>query len=68
MVTQSLVIFRPFLVILVHVKKNVSCETLTLPLGVEMRSKKINGHHIIRQNLMDNPKNITVLCLENFYF
>ena len=30
--------------------------TLTPPLGVDMRSKKINGHHIVRQNLMENPK------------
>ncbi len=36
-------------------------------LEVEMRSKKINGHHIIRLNLMENPKKITALCLENFY-
>ena len=54
--------------ILVHEKKNVLYATLTPHLGVEMRSKKINGHHIIRQNLMGNPKKITVLHLENFYF
>ena len=54
--------------ILVHEKKNVLYATLTPPLGVDMRSKKINGHHIVRQNLMENPKKITVLHLENFYF
>ena len=54
--------------ILVHVKKNVLYATLTPRLGVEMRSKKINRHHIVRQNLMENPKKITVLHLENFYF
>ena len=53
--------------ILVHEKINGFYETLTL-LGVEMRFKKINGHHIIRQNLMENPKKITVLHIENFYF
>jgi len=52
---------------LVRVKKNFFYETLTSLLGVEKRSKKINGHHIIRQNSMVNPKKITVLCLENFY-
>jgi hypothetical protein len=55
-------------VILVHEKKNVLYATLTPPLGVDMRSKKINGHHIFRQNLMENPKKITVLRPENFYF
>jgi hypothetical protein len=49
-------------------KKKVLYATLTPLLGVDMRSKKINGHHIVRQNLMKNPKKITVLCLENFYF
>ncbi len=33
----------------------------------DMGSKKINGHHIARQNLMENPK-IIVLRLDNFYF
>ena len=61
-------VFRPFLVILVHVIKNVLYATLTSPLGVELRSKKINGHHIIRQNLTENPKKITVLYLGNFNF
>jgi hypothetical protein len=55
-------------VILVHEKKNVLYATLTPHLGVERRSKKINGHHIVRQNLMENPKKITVLHLEDFYF
>ncbi len=54
--------------ILVHEKNNVLYASLTPRLGVEKRSKKINGHHIIRQNLMENPKKITVLRLENFYF
>ena len=54
--------------ILVHEKKNVLYSTLTPLLGVEMRSKKINGHHIVRQNLMENPKKITVLHPEDFYF
>ena len=54
--------------ILVHEKQNVLYATLTPPLGVDMRSKKINGHHTVRQNLMENPKKITVLHLENFYF
>jgi hypothetical protein len=40
-----------FLVILVHEKKNVLYATLTPPLGVDMRSKKINGHHIKLSNL-----------------
>jgi ribosomal protein S14 len=39
-----------FLVILVHVKKNSLYATLTPPLGVEIMSNKINGHHIMRQN------------------
>ena len=51
-----------------HVKINGLYETLIPLLGVEMRSKKINGHHIIRQNLMGNPKKTTVLHLEDFYF
>ena len=61
-------VFSSFLVILVHVIKNDLYVTLIPPLGVEMRSKKINGHHIIRQNLTENPKKITVLHLGNFNF
>jgi hypothetical protein len=30
--------------------------------------QKINGHHMVRQNLMGNPKKITVLHLEDFNF
>ena len=61
-------VFRSFYVILVHVIKNVLYTTLTPTLKVQMGSIKINEHHITRQNLMENPKKITVLCLENFYF
>jgi hypothetical protein len=62
-------VFRSFLVILVHVKKRLMYnETLTTLLEGEMRSKKINGHQIVRQNLMENPKKITVSHLEDFYF
>ena len=43
-------------------KRNVLYATLTPRLGVEMRSKKTNGHHIIRQNLMENQKKFV------FYF
>ena len=49
-------------------KKNVLCQTLTPLLGVEMRSKKINGHHIIRQNLMENPKKINRFVSIKFLF
>ena len=41
---------------------------MTPHLGVDMRSKKINRHHIVRQNFMENPKKITVFHLENFHF
>jgi hypothetical protein len=33
-----------------------------------MRSKKINRHHIVRQNFMGYPKKITLFHLENFQF
>ena len=52
--------------ILVHEKKKVLYETLTPLLWVDMRSKKINGHHIVRQNLMENPKIITVFTQMSF--
>jgi hypothetical protein len=49
-------VFKVKLVILVHDKKNFLYATLNPLLGVETRSKKINRHHIIRQNWMENPK------------
>ena len=33
-------------------------------IGIQMGSKKINQHHIVRQNFMDNPKRKTVFHLE----
>ena len=48
-------------------KKRLTCNFDPTPRG-RNEVQKLKGHHIIRQNLMESPKKITVLCLENFYF
>ena len=49
-------------------RPNRQRSTLTPLLRVDMRSKKINRHHIVWQNFMENPKIITVFNLENLHF
>jgi hypothetical protein len=50
-------VFRSFLMILGHVIKNGLYATLTPTSRGRNEVQKINGHHIIRQNWMENPKN-----------
>jgi hypothetical protein len=48
-------------------KKRLTCNFDPTSRG-RNEVQKLKGHHIIRQNLMESPKKITVLCLENFIF